>query len=70
MRRDCAQRASHCRWATVGYLALNWYCVPEPPSYCAAGPRAEAGPLALFCFSKFSDLVQIIATSKICTGFI
>jgi hypothetical protein len=31
---------------------------------CASGPHAEASPLAFFCFSKFSDLVQIIANFK------
>jgi hypothetical protein len=35
-----------------------------PHRYCANRPRAEAGSLALFCFSKFSDLVQIIANFK------
>jgi hypothetical protein len=33
-------------------------------AYYADGPRAKFSPLVLFCFSKFSDLVQIIANFK------
>jgi hypothetical protein len=39
-------------------------CSTRPHQHCASGLRAEAGMLALFCFSKFSDLVQIITNFK------
>jgi hypothetical protein len=36
-------------------------CASRLRRYYASGPRAEAGLLAFFSFSQFSDLVQIIA---------
>jgi hypothetical protein len=36
-------------------------CASRLHRYYASGPRAEAGLLAFFSFSQFSDLVQIIA---------
>jgi hypothetical protein len=51
-------------WAgrcAVGH-SITWSAGPR--RYCASGPCTEASPLDLFCFSKFSDLVQIIANFK------
>jgi hypothetical protein len=35
--------------------------------YCASGPHARFSPLALICFPEFSDLIQNLQISKICT---
>jgi hypothetical protein len=67
-----AERTPHVSASSV--LAVAWVdrcamgraiaCSVGPRLYCAIRPLAEAGLLALFCFSKFSDLVQIIANFK------
>jgi hypothetical protein len=40
-----------------------WFCATQPPCPMLMG-RAEVGPLASFCFSKFPDFFQIIVEFK------
>jgi hypothetical protein len=57
-------RVGHARCYASG---LRQHSASGLRQYCASGPHARFGSLALIYFPEFSDLIQILQISKICT---